>query len=175
MDELWHLLDEARIADGGAARRRERGLTRAATEGATMRGTLVDLVERRSGIVVRTDTGVALRGRLRLVGTDFCVVAAEPGDVWLALAGITSVRPDAGETHGAATGDRAAVDLSLAEALARIADERPRVNFVVAGGERLAGALVGVGADVASLRLDGDPPAVAYVSLASVRLVFRSG
>jgi hypothetical protein len=175
VDELLRLLDDARADERGASRGRERVLRQAAEEGARLAGTLVDLAERSSGVTVRTESSRAHHGVVRLVATDFCVVGTEAGDVWLALATVTTIRPHPGERHAPATGDRTAIDLLLVEALARVTSERPRLALVTAGGETLAGELRAVGEDVLTLRLDGDPGGVCYVSVSAVREVFRSG
>jgi hypothetical protein len=175
VDELLRLLDDARADERGAARERERVLRQAAEEGARLAGTLVDLAERGSGVTMRTDSGRVHHGVVRLVAADFCVVGTESGDVWLALGAVTTIRPHPDERHPPATGDRAAIDLLLIEALARVAPERPRVALVTAGGEALAGELRAVGQDVLTLRLDGDPGGVCYVSASAIREVLRSG
>ncbi|MCU1374579.1 MAG: hypothetical protein JWO68_1865 [Actinomycetia bacterium] len=175
VDELLRLLDDARADERGASRERERFLRQAAEEGARLAGTLVDLAERASTVTVRMESGRAHHGPVRLVGADFCVLATEAGDVWLALRGVSTIRPHAGERHAPATGDRPAIDLLLVEALARAAPERPRLALVTAGGESLAGELRAVGEDVLTLRLDGDPRGVCYVSTSAIREVLRSG
>jgi hypothetical protein len=55
----------------------------------------------------------------------------------------------------------------LVEVLAGLAPERPRV-VLVAGGELAAGELRSVGADVVTLRLDGDPTSLCYVAAAAI-------
>lgn len=176
VDELLRLLDDARAEERGASRRRERFLLQAATEGARMVGTLVDLAETARPVVVRTSPGRILQGVVRLVAADFCVLATgQSGDVWISLSAITTVRPGDGGRHGPAIGDRPAVDLLLVEALGRVVPERPRVSMVLDGGDSVSGELRSVGEDVASLRLDGARENVCYVSVPAVRLVLRSG
>lgn len=175
MDDLLRLLDEARAEERGASRERERWLRQAAEEGARLAGTLLDLAEQGATVTVRTTTGGSHHGTVRLVATDFCVLGAASGDVWLHLAGVTTVRPHADERHAAATGDRPVLDLRLVEALARVAPDRPRLGIVAAGGERLAGELRAVGADVLTIRLDGDPRAICYLAADAVREIVRSG
>ena len=175
MDDLLRLLDEARADDRGAARERERWLRQAAEEGALLAGTLLDLAERGATVTVRTTAGGAHHGIVRLVAADFCVLASAAGDVWLRLDGVATVRPHAGERHAAATGDRPVLDLRLVEALARVAGDRPRVAIVTDGGERVAGELRAVGADVVTVRLDGEPRAVCYVAAGAIREVLRAG
>ena len=71
---------------------------------------------------------------------------------------------------GAPVGDRVVdVELGLAEALAAIAGDRPRVLVVTsADGEGLAGELRAVGRDVVTLRLDGADRSPVYVAIASI-------
>jgi hypothetical protein len=175
VDELLRLLDDARADERGASRGRERVLRQAAEEGARLTGALVDLAERGSTVTVRTQAGRSHHGAVRLVAGDFCVVGTEAGDVWLAFEAVTTVRPTPDERHTPPTGDRTALDLLLVEALARVAPERPRVAFVLVGGETVAGELRAVGEDVVTLRLDGDPRGVCYVSASAIREVLRSG
>ena len=175
MDELLRLLDDARADERAEARGHERHLVDSARAGARFAGTLLDLAERGAGVAVRTSAGRSHRGALRLVASDFCVVHTDAGDVWLALAAITSVRPGPDAHHPPATGTRAASDLLLVEALARAVDRRPRLALVLDGGELVAGVLEAVGVDVVTVRLDGDSGTVSYVSASSVREVFRSG
>jgi hypothetical protein len=175
VDELLRLLDDARADERVASRGRERMLRQVAEDSARLAGTLLDLAERGSTVTIRTTAARAHHGTIRLVATDFCVVATEAGDVWLALDGITVVRPHPTERHAPATGDRPSRDLLLVEALARISPERPRVALVTEGGESTAGELRAVGEDVLTLRLDGGPTALCYVSSSAVREVLRSG
>ena len=142
-----------------------------------MQGTLIDLAERGTEVVLRTMDGQSQRGGLRLVAGDFVILTSDAGDTWVATNGIDSVRPSADERHGAATGDRSAVDMIFGEALGRLAPDRPPVAVRTAGGESVLGALRAVGADVVTLELDGPGRPVCYVSLASILTVvfLRSG
>lgn len=175
MDELLRLLDDARADERGAARERERWLRQAAEEGARLAGTLLDLAEQGATVTVRTTTGGSHHGPVRLVATDFCVLDTAAGHVWVHLAGVATVRPHAAERHAPATGDRPVLDLRLVEALAHVADERPRLGIVTEGGDRVAGELRAVGADVLTIRLDGEPRGLCYVAAATVREILRSG
>jgi hypothetical protein len=95
------------------------------------------------------------------------------GDVWIALAAIASVGTT--EASPAATGDRPALDLLLVEALARVAQERPQVAVMTAGGDVVAGRLRAVGADVLSLRLDGEGGTAYVPATAVLEVLFRPG
>ena len=152
-----------------AARSRERWLRQAAEEEATFAGVLLDLAERRAPVVVVGRAGRRHRGVVTAVGGDFVVVkVVDGGDVLLSLGGIASVRPEPRAIP--APGDRpVTVDIGLAEALAAVAADRPRVLVVtMADADGLAGELRTVGRDVLTLRLDGSDRTPAYVPIASV-------
>jgi hypothetical protein len=159
----------AAVDEAAGARARERWLRRAADEGATFAGVLLDLAERGSPVIVAGRAGRRHRGVIRAVGVDFCGLRGrDRGDVLLSFAGIAAVRPEARSVP--APGDRPVdVDVGLGEALAAVAEERPRVLVVtMADADGLAGELRSVGRDVLVLRLDGPTRPTAYVPLASV-------
>ena len=168
-DPLTLLLDEVRAGDAGAARSRERWLRRQAEEGATFRGTLLDLAEREAQVTVRTTTGRVGHGALVALGTDFVALRAEDrGAVCLRLGALASVRAHAGFREGGAAGDRPSpLDLSLLELLARLVPDRPRLTLA-AGADVVAGELRAVGTDVVTLRLDGEPPGTCYLAAATI-------
>lgn len=162
-------LDDARAHEHQRARATERHLRLVAEESATLLGSLLDLAERGTPVRVTTSSGRRHVGPLQLVGQDFVVVA----DVWVALTAVGSVGTSTGSS--VATGDRPALDLYLVEALARLVPERPELAVVTVGGDVVAGQLRAVGADVLSIRLDGDG-GMAYVPSASaLEVAFRSG
>ena len=128
---------------------------------------LLDLAERAAPVVVAGRAGRRHRGTLRAVGRDFCGLRTPEGaDVLLTYGGVASVRSE-GRAEVVA-GDRpVALDVGLAEALAALAADRPRVLVVtMADAEGVAGELRGVGADVLTLRLDGLGRPNAYVPIA---------
>src|SRR5687768_1327058 len=170
-DLLQQLLDDSRSKEGRASRRRQRILRTMAEESATLQGTLIDLAEGGTEVVLRTMDGQSQRGAIRLVAGDFVVLTTNGGNTWVATSGIDSVRPSSDERHGAATGDRSAVDMILGDALGRVAPERPPIAIRTTGGESVLGALRAVGSDVLTLELDGLGRPVCYVSLASVLAV----
>jgi hypothetical protein len=172
-DDLLARLDrwvsDARTDEAAAARARERWLKQAAEESATFAGILLDVAERAVPVVVVARGERRHRGVIAAVAADFCILRTPTGhDVLLALAGIASVRIDA--TSSAPTGDRAVhVDLGLAEALAALAADRPRVLVVTgAGTDGVAGELRAVGIDVVTVRLVGDPASNAYVPIPAI-------
>ena len=169
-DPFVELLDEGRADELVATRARERVLARIAEEGAQLAGTLVDLAERASTVVVRTESGRSHHGVLIEVGSDYCRLRADSGAAPLVhLSAVVSVRPQRGERQPPATSDRSpATDRRLVEVLGRLTEDRPRVVLVVRGGEVLAGRLRSVGRDVVTLRLDGEDGQGVYVAVAAI-------
>jgi hypothetical protein len=167
--ELNRWAATARVEDAATARARERWLRQQAAEEASLAGILLDLAEQATPVVVTTTADRRHRGTIRAVGVDFIVVHARAGrDVLVGLAAVGGVRPEA--RGDAPVGDRdAELDLRLVEAIAALAAERPRVFVVTIGArEGVSGELRGVGRDVVTLRLDGDPRATVYVPVASI-------
>lgn len=159
----------ARADDAAAARSREGFLRRTAPEDATFAGVLVDLAEQGGPVLVVGAGGRRHRGVLGAVGADFVGLRTPEGrDVLLALRGIASVRPEGRAAEVA--GDRAtSLPLGLGEALAVLAEDRPRVLVVaVPGDEGLAGTLASVGRDVVAVLLDGADRRTAYVGLGTI-------
>ena len=171
-DPLTLLLDEARAADTSATRARERSLVRQAEEGATFRGTLLDLAEQQAQVTVRTTAGRVSRGALLAVGTDFAALRADDrGAVCVRLGAVASVRIQAGFRQEGAAGDRSSpLDLLLVDVLARLVQDRARVGLV-SGADVVSGVLRTVGADVVTLRLDGEPPGTCYLAAAAIDAV----
>ncbi|HET7489463.1 MAG TPA: hypothetical protein VFJ85_16165 [Acidimicrobiales bacterium] len=185
MDEVDGLLaDLARwtsdaSADNAArSRMRERWLRHQAEEDARFAGLALDLAEAGAAVGLRLTGGRTLHGRIEAVARDFCVVRHDGGTATLvAFDAVATVRPEPGfRAAGAASERPPAVDAGLAEVLAGLAGDRPRVRIVVdATGEPVAGELRSVGADVATVRLDGERAATVYVRLAAVREVTLLG
>jgi hypothetical protein len=162
----------ARVDDAVTSRTRERWLRQQAAEGARFAGVALDLAERGGGVVIRTGTGRTLHGRIVALARDFCVVRHDGGAAtFVALAAVATLRPEPGSQAREAASERAgALDADLADVLAGLAGDRPRVRIVVeGGGEAITGELRAVGVDVASVRLDGEPPQTVYVQLGSLR------
>ena len=162
---------DARAGEAARSRMRERWLRRQAEEDARFAGVVLDLSEGGAAVAVRTTTGRTLHGRVAAVAHDFCVVRHAGLATFLTFAAIASIRPEPGYRAGEAASERAApVDAGLADVLGGLAGERPRVRIVVdSDGNALAGELRSVGADVVTLRLDGDQGGPVYVPLPSVR------
>ena len=164
-------LAEARAADAVDSRVRERWLRTQAVESSTWAGVLVTLAEAVTPVVVTTSAGRRHTGVVTMVGDDFIGLGgAKERPTLVSMAAIASVEPSGSSRRSPVDGDRHQspfVPVTLRDMLERAAADRPRL-MLTAGGTRVTGQLMGVGADVATVRTDGDPARLAYVSLASV-------
>ncbi|HWC09973.1 MAG TPA: hypothetical protein VG455_02005 [Acidimicrobiales bacterium] len=163
---------EVRARDAADARVRERWLRHSAEEEADLATLLLDLAERKAPAAITTSSGRRHTGRVAAVGADFLAVRSD-GDrtTFVALEAVAAVRVTGlGPVTGGPAGERGegrAVAVSVADVLAHAAGRRPRVH-VHCDAATVAGELRSVGTDVVTLRTDGDPSGLAYVSLASV-------
>lgn len=165
---------DTRVEEAAGARVRERWLRQQASEDARFAGVLMDLGEAGAGVAVVTTAGHTLHGRVAAVARDFCVLRHGGGSATLlTFDALATVRPEPGHRAGDADSARISpLSVGFVEVLARLAPERHRVRVVMeGGGEVVAGELRSVGADVATLRLDGDPPSTVYLQLGAVREV----
>jgi hypothetical protein len=165
----------AAVADAGTDdRRRAAWLAEQAAEEATVAGLFVDLAERARPVLVATTDGRSVRGVPIAVGAD--VVVLDPGDgraVLVALGAVVWVRPQVG---GGAPGlGRATLGTArLAELVAGVAPQRPRVVLRAPGAEAVTGELRRASVHVAEVRLDGDGANV-FVSLEALSTVVLDG
>lgn len=164
--DFTRLLGDERAADAAKGRIRERHLRESAAADATFLGTALDLAEQGATVTVTTTTGRTVSGTIALVATDTLVVAS----TYLPIRAVVAIRRLPGTRSGPADGDRSAPRTSsFAVLVGELALMRPRVAVAVLGEPALlAGELRAAGTDVITLRLDGEPPVVAYVSLGSV-------
>jgi len=171
LDDLARWTADTRTDDAARSRTRERWLRQQATEGARFAGVALDLAERGVAVSVTTTTGRTFHGHIVGVAADFLVVRHDGGtSTFLALPALATIRPEAGSRAGDAASERTSpVDTVLADVVTALAADRPRVRVAVGGGQALVGELRTAGGDVATLRLDADPPAIIYLHLASVR------
>jgi hypothetical protein len=178
LDDLERWAAGARAQEAAEARVRERWLRQAAEEEASFAGLLVDLAEDGRPVSVTTVTGRRHHGPVVAVGTDFVAVGGPEGRlVLVASAALAEVRAAGGTRRPPAAGSgRDALGVTLAEVLAQAVANRPRVA-VVLGDVLVVGQLRAVGTDVLTIRTDGEPAGLSYVTLASVSEVslFDSG
>lgn len=178
MDEVDALLvdlarwtGERRSTSAAQARVRERWLRQQALEDARFGGLLLDLSERAAMVVLRTTAGRSMRGRIVAVATDCCLVRHDGGLATLVRFEATaSLRPEPGHRAVDADADRTGpVAATMADVLVGMAAERPRVRVGLTGlSDTVTGELRAVGADVVTIRLDGEPPSAIYLRLAAV-------
>lgn len=169
---VW--LAEQRADEAVASRIRERWLRQEAADEATFAGVLLDLAERQLRLVIGGVGGRRTIGSIAAVAGDCCAVRTSSGDdVLLAYAAITSVRPVDG--IGTSTGDRpVALETTLAECLALLLAERPRLHLVTSDGTATSGELRAVGRDVITLLRDGANGSTAYLPIAALAEVMIS-
>ncbi|MEA2686094.1 MAG: hypothetical protein QOE93_1289 [Actinomycetota bacterium] len=177
LDDLERWAAGARAQEAAEARVRERWLRQAAEEEASFAGLLVDMAEDGRPVSVTTTAGRRHHGPIAAVGQDFVAVVGPEGRLILVcLAAVAEVRPTAGSRRPPAANGRQPLGVTLAEVLAQAVANRPRVGIVL-GEVTVVGELRAVGTDVLTVRTDGEPGAVSYVTLASVSEVslFDSG
>ncbi len=176
VDPWVELLDESRVREAGASRTRARWLRRAAGEGATLAGALLDLAERSAAVALATTAGNVHQAVVAAVGADVVVLRPPSGALLLVpLAAVAWVRPVDGPLP---TGDRQVPDgPTLVDLLGRAAERGDRVVLRLSGGAGLTGTVEEVGADVVRLRPDDPGAGSTYVSVTSIgeAAVFRSG
>lgn len=156
-DALRRLVADAAAADAARARSHERGLRQAVEEEATLAGTFVDLTERRGRVAVRTTRDRVHRGTVVAVGRDFAAVHdVDLPPVFVPFAAVSSVRvlDDPATPGGSRPG---ALSASLANVVATLAPDRPRVQVATRAEEVFTGVLRSAGVDVCTLRLDAGP------------------
>ncbi|HUJ65470.1 MAG TPA: hypothetical protein VLX59_08035 [Acidimicrobiales bacterium] len=162
----WAAGERASAAAGNRAR--ERRLRDQAAASATWAGVLVDLAEAAATVVVRLGA-LTCTGRIVAVARDFCVIEPTSGRPSLiALAAISALSPQqTGQSPPA--GDRQPhLSLSMAGALAALAEERTPVGLTLAHDVHVEGELAAVGEDVVTLRNEAPARRPVYVRLASI-------
>ncbi len=168
---LARLVSDSRAEEAARQRIRTRNLRAAALTDATFAGVIVDLAERGEVVSIRTAHGRTLTGRVVLTARDaIAVETGAAGTTYVRLDGVTSVRRMPGVRADPPSGGRCPPrQTSLAALLAELAQERPRVTVALQGEPSLVvGELRGAGVDVLTLRLDGEPPVMAYLAVGQV-------
>src|SRR5205823_14268674 len=121
---------------------------------------------------VTTSAGRTHQGTIVAVATDFWALASGTRLTFVAVKAVSQIRtapsalPAAAETP--ASTRTANLDMTLADALAVLAADRPTVTVSTAGGDAVTGELWAVGADVVTIRTPSVPPAPVYIPLSSV-------
>ncbi|MEX2504200.1 MAG: hypothetical protein WD378_05075 [Egicoccus sp.] len=173
-DEFVAFTDAAGHARAVEARARRHERLAAAAEVASWLGTLRDLAERRARVSVTTRSRRVVTGWLVGLSTDRLVLALAAGDLLhVRLAAVRLVRPEPGPPAPVATGDRAApAEVTLEDVLDAAAETGgPVVLHVRDMADPLRGMLVGLGEDVATVRLEGPGRQTVYLPLAAIDAV----
>lgn len=171
-DRYLELGDHARLAEEITARSERRSRLLRASEVATWTGTLEDLAERRSPVVVRLAGGRTYRGTLVALGRDHVALRTPGGQVALVSTSvIRSVRPEPDAAAAPATGDRERSEgRTLGEVLERCTEESTRIALGLDGlDDLLAGEVIALGEDVVTFRVDARDHGVLYLPLHGVR------
>ncbi|HSK25029.1 MAG TPA: hypothetical protein VK906_17725 [Egicoccus sp.] len=173
-DEFVALTDAAGHAEAVEARARRHERLAAAADTASWLGTLRDLAERGARVSVTTRSGRVVTGWLVGLSTDRLVLALAGGDLLhLRVAAVRIVRPEPGPPAPVATGDRAApAEVTLEDVLDAAAESGgPVVVHVRDTADPVRGTLVGLGEDIATLRLEGPGRQTLYLPLAAIDAV----
>lgn len=175
IDELLAAFDHwaasDRVEAAAAARARERWLRQQASEDATLAGSLIELCEAGSPVMLST-ASARLQGHVVAVGADCCLlVAAGAGPCLVRLDRLSTVVPTPDDDRPTPRGARpATLSLSFFDILATLAADRSPVTVTLAGGNRVTGELLGVGADHLQLRSGDTSRRLTLVALASLEL-----
>lgn len=173
-DEYVALTDAAGHAEAVAARARRHERLAAAAGTASWLGTLRDLAERGVRVAVGTRSARTVSGWLIGLSTDHLVLAL-PADerLHLRLAAVRFVRPEPGPVAPAAMGDRAAPAEITVEDVLDAAAERgdPVVLHLRDVEDPVRGSLLGLGDDVATVRLEGPVGQAVYLPLEAIDAV----
>jgi hypothetical protein len=173
-DEFVAFTDAAGHAEAVEARARRHQRLAAASETASWLGTLRDLAERGARVSVTTRSRRRVSGWLVGLSTDRLVLAVTGEEMLhVRLAAVRLVRPEPGPPAPVATGDRAApAEVTLEDVLDAVAERGgPVVLHLRDVADPLRGTLVGLGEDVATLRLEGPGRQTVYLPLAAIDAV----
>ena len=169
LSSLSRWAGDQRAAEAAAARAREHWLRQQSGEASTLSGLLVDLAEARAEILIGTD-GRVHQGQLRAAGQDVVVLEHSSGAVTLiAVQAVRTLQLAPPLVGGGPSGSRSpAARLSLAGMLDALAAEHTPVRIELMGGKMVTGSLQGVGADLMTVRVNGQPGRLLHIPLRAV-------
>lgn len=153
---LGDFADDARRTEAQRGRQQLHDNAVVAGLSGSFHGSLVELAEIGTPIVLITRGGLHHRGAIVAVGSDVVALAPDAGGkrILISIRAIEAVRGRAAPKNR--TADDSATGPSLAILLDEFAQDRARVALTTAGGHQLMGTLVAVGIDQVTLRLDGN-------------------
>jgi hypothetical protein len=154
--EAW--LARLRAGEEAQARRRVGWAIQQLSEEATLVGLLADLAGHAPQVAVDTCVGTRVI-HLTGVGHDFLAGLDRSRWVLVSLAAVEAVRSQVRATAQPSGRQHDTVDATLAEALADLLADRPRLTVRTLSGRRLLGDLHAVGDGVITLRVGPGEPA----------------
>ena len=175
-DRSWdRFAADAREQEAVASRAREGWLRQAAGDDATLSGTLLDLAERGTAVLLTLRSGRRHRVAVWRVASDCIAVRHDDGRVsWLALDAIAVVAGEPGGRALPVSTRRVESEVTLSDVMADlVADQATVALFVADMTDAQRGRLVGGGRDVVRLAAAGPAPEVviAVQALSEVGLV----
>ncbi len=170
-------IDDARAAALVRRRRVTSELTDQLEQLATWRGTLLDLAE--LGLDVALTIGIErLRGHVRTVGSDVVVIDGADGHRYYARPpAIAAITADRHVTRRITGSREPTVTTGFATSLAELRDHGARVRLHINNGAlTVAGRLVPLGHDVATVALDAPdaPVTIVYIDSVDWLVAFKS-
>ena len=161
---------EARAEEAAASRSREGWLRQAASEDATLVGTLVDLAERGTAAVLTMRSGRRLRAAIWRVGEDCVAVRLDDRRVsWLALGALAAIGAEPGGMNLPTGTRRVESEVTLEEVLGDlVADQATVAIFLSDMTDPLRGRLVGGGRDIVRLTRSGASPEEVVIAVQAV-------
>lgn len=165
---------DAVVDEAARTRIRERWLRIQSEESASLAGTLMDLAERCTPLVIDV-ADQQVRGVVVGLGGDFVALRTHPGaertgPVLVRSTAIAAIRAEPGSVE--VRGDRSTtLDVTLGAVLGPVAADRPDVLVRTLHGQVLRGELRSAGVDVIRLRVPGVPPTPVWVPLDAVAML----
>ncbi len=175
-DDSWdRFAADAREQEAVASRAREGWLRQSAGDDATLSGTLLDLAERGTAVLLTLRSGRRHRVAIWRVASDCVAVRHDDGRVsWLALGAIAVVAGEPGGRALPVSTRRVESEVTLGDVMGDlVADQATVALFVADMTDALRGRLVGGGRDVVRLATTGPAPEVviAVQAVSEVALV----
>ncbi len=171
VDPHVRLLDDARHAAAVAERAQRRLLDDADGQDATFLGSLVDLAECGTVVVLHTTIGRRLRGTIRAVAADHVLLVGDHGPAWVRSSAITTVRAGGDGDVRPGGGDRPGRGgPTLAAALRDPVERRATVEVLFDGGSGIRGTALTVSRDLLTLRDGAGRRALVHLDRAAVVL-----
>jgi hypothetical protein len=154
-DELERLADDARRAEARRARLQRSDRAIAAGLSATLVGTLTELCETQSPVLVMTRSGDHIRGAIEMLGPDVVVLhGGRAIRVLVRLSAIEGIR-EPGVGHDREL-DSISTGKTLGDHLDEMSVENQRLAITLASGNRAMGSVRRVGIDQVTLHLHGE-------------------